>query len=191
MGLKIWWSWGSDSFFFSKIKADRTVFIFHAKLQDFPWFLIFLSKRTTFFWDFLENIGKRKFWLKVPSLARSVPKPLKVPSLARSVPKPLKVPSLARSVPKPLKVLSLARSVSKPLKVPCLARSVINPLKVGQAQACERRRALSKQASCIKRQMQKPRTLKPWLASAVWGKPVAQASFNLRIRAREGRQVLP
>ena len=37
----------------------------------------------------------------VPSLARSVPKPLKVPSLARSVPKLLKVPSLARSVPKP------------------------------------------------------------------------------------------
>ena len=30
--------------------------------------------------------------LKVPSLARSVPKPLKVPSLARSVQKPLKVP---------------------------------------------------------------------------------------------------
>ena len=38
----------------------------------------------------------------MPSLARSVPKPLKVPSLARSVRKPLKVPSLARSVPKPL-----------------------------------------------------------------------------------------
>ena len=38
----------------------------------------------------------------MPSLARSVPKPLKVPSLARSVPKPIKVPSLARSVPKPL-----------------------------------------------------------------------------------------
>ena len=37
----------------------------------------------------------------MPSLARSVSKPLKVPSLARSVPKPLKVPSLARSVPKP------------------------------------------------------------------------------------------
>jgi hypothetical protein len=53
----------------------------------------------------------------VPSLARSVPKPLKVPSLARSVQKPLKVPSLARSVPKPLKVPSLARSVPKPLKV--------------------------------------------------------------------------
>ena len=34
----------------------------------------------------------------MPSLARSVPKPLKGPSLARSVPKPLKVPSLARSV---------------------------------------------------------------------------------------------
>ena len=43
----------------------------------------------------------------MPSLARSVPKPLKVPSLARSVSKPLKVPSLARSVPKPLKVPSL------------------------------------------------------------------------------------
>ena len=41
----------------------------------------------------------------MPSLARSVPKPLKVPSLARSVPKTLKVPSLARSVPKPLKVV--------------------------------------------------------------------------------------
>ena len=38
----------------------------------------------------------------MPSLARSVPKPLKVPSLARSVPKHLKVPSLARSVLKPL-----------------------------------------------------------------------------------------
>ena len=50
----------------------------------------------------------------MPSLARSVPKPLKVPSLARSVPKPLKVPSLARSVRKPLKVPSLARSVPKP-----------------------------------------------------------------------------
>ena len=37
----------------------------------------------------------------MPSLARSVPKPLKVPSLARSVPKPLKMPSIARSVPKP------------------------------------------------------------------------------------------
>ena len=51
----------------------------------------------------------------MPSLARSVQKPLKVPSLARSVPKPLKVPSLARSVSKPLKVPSLARSVPKPL----------------------------------------------------------------------------
>ena len=43
--------------------------------------------------------------LKVPSLARSVPKPLRV----RSVPKPLKVPSLARSVPKPPKVFSRER----------------------------------------------------------------------------------
>ena len=38
----------------------------------------------------------------MPSLARSVPKPLKVPSIARSVTKPLKIPSLARSVLKPL-----------------------------------------------------------------------------------------
>ena len=52
----------------------------------------------------------------MPSLARSMSKPLKVPSLARSVPKPLKVTSLARSVPKPLKVPSLARSVPKPFK---------------------------------------------------------------------------
>ena len=44
----------------------------------------------------------------MPSLARSVPKPLKVPSLARSVPKPLKVPSLARSVPKPLSIVFAA-----------------------------------------------------------------------------------
>ena len=48
------------------------------------------------------------------------------------------MPSLARSVPKPLKVPSLARSVQKPLKVPSLARSVPKPLKIGQAQACER-----------------------------------------------------
>ena len=55
--------------------------------------MLFLSKTATFF---------LRFFLKVPTLARSVPKPRKVPSLARSVPKPLKVPSLARSVPKPL-----------------------------------------------------------------------------------------
>ena len=40
----------------------------------------------------------------MPSLARSVHKPLKVPSLARSVLKPLKEPTLARSVPKPLSI---------------------------------------------------------------------------------------
>ena len=51
----------------------------------------------------------------MPSLARSVPKPLKVASLARSVPKPLKMPSFARSVAKPLKVPSLGGSVPKPL----------------------------------------------------------------------------
>ena len=82
----------------------------------------------SFFWDFLENAGKRKFWLKMASLV--VPKPLKGPSLARSVPKPLKVPSLARSVSKALKGPSLARSVPKPLKGPSLARSVPKPLKV-------------------------------------------------------------
>ena len=48
------------------------------------------------------------------------------------------MPSLARSVPKPLKVPSLARSVQKPLKVPSLARSVPKSFNVGQAQACER-----------------------------------------------------
>ena len=74
---------------------------FHAKLRFLRGWVLFLSKKMTIIWDFLENVGKLKFWLKVPSLARSVPKPLKVPSLARSVPKPLKVPSLARSVPKP------------------------------------------------------------------------------------------
>ena len=40
----------------------------------------------------------------MPSLARSVPKPLKVSILARRMPKPLKKPTFARSVPKPLKV---------------------------------------------------------------------------------------
>ena len=64
----------------------------------------FWEKKVHFLGIFFENVGKLKFWLKVPSLARSVPKPLKVPSLARSVQKPLKVPSLARSVQKPLKM---------------------------------------------------------------------------------------
>ena len=45
----------------------------------------------------------------MPSLARSLPKPLKEPSLARSVLKPLKVSSLARSVPKPLSILAIDR----------------------------------------------------------------------------------
>ena len=53
----------------------------------------------------------------MPSLARSMPKPLKVPSLARSAPKPLKVPCFACSVPKPLKVPSRARSVPKHLLI--------------------------------------------------------------------------
>ena len=42
------------------------------------------------------------------------------------------MPSLARSVHKPLKVPSLARSVLKPLKEPSLARSVLKPFKMGQ-----------------------------------------------------------
>ena len=50
---------------------------------------------------------------KVPSLARSVHKPLKVPSLARSVLKPLKEPSLARSVPKPLSIFALRHVLVK------------------------------------------------------------------------------
>ena len=96
--------------------------IFHAKLRFLPWFFLFLRKKIHFF----------EFFFNVPSLARSVPKPLKVPSLARSLPKPLKVPSVARSVPEPLKVPSLARSVQKPLKMPSPARSVPKP-RVGEA----------------------------------------------------------
>ena len=55
-------------------------------------------------------------------------KPLKVPSLARFVPKPLKGPGLGRSVQKALRV----RSVPKPLKVPSLARSVPSGLGCGR-----------------------------------------------------------
>ena len=72
------------------------------------------------------------------------------------------MPSLSRSVPKPLKVPSLARSVQKPLKVPSLARSVPKPLKMGQAQACARAKCVQ-QASLVHltANMQKPRTFKP------------------------------
>ena len=121
--------WGGFSFFWSifcqfcgifscKISAFcgagwsfwvKNYIFFHAKLKLLKGWVVFLSKKMTIFLRFF--IRKLKFWLKVPSLARSAPKPLKVHSLARSVQKPLKVPSLARSVPK--------------------------PLKVGQAQACE------------------------------------------------------
>ena len=65
-------------------------------------------KPLSIFW---VNISK--FWLQVPSLARSVPKPLKEPSLARSVPKPLKVPTLARSMPKPFKWSMWSRGSSQ------------------------------------------------------------------------------
>ena len=61
--------------------------------------MFFLSKERQFF----------EIFFKIPSLARSVPKPLKVPSLARSVPKPLKVPNLAHSVPKPLLIVPRCR----------------------------------------------------------------------------------
>ena len=40
---------------------------FHAKLQFLRGWVVFLSKKNTFFWDFLENVEKLKFWLKVPS----------------------------------------------------------------------------------------------------------------------------
>ena len=50
----------------------------------------------------------------MPSLTRSVPKPLKVPSLAHSVQKPLKVPSLARSVPKPLSIFVVSKCMGNP-----------------------------------------------------------------------------
>ena len=70
-------------------------------INYFSWFFLV-------FWNNSKSPSIKRIlvriWLKVPSLARSVPNPLKVPSLARSVPKPLKVPSLARSVPKPLKL---------------------------------------------------------------------------------------
>ena len=58
----------------------------------------------------------KQFWSKVPSLGRSVAKPLKVPSLALSVPKPLRVPSLARSVPKLLLIVSECRPPSPGVK---------------------------------------------------------------------------
>ena len=61
-----------------------------------------------------------------------------MPSLARSVPKPLKVPSLARSVPKPLKVLSLARSVPKPLVVDFFLRFFRFSLRCGSPSICSR-----------------------------------------------------
>ena len=77
--------------------------------------------------------------LKVPSLARSVPKPLKGHSLARSVLKHLKGPSLAHSVPKPLKVPSLARSVTKPLKVvDFFLRFIRFSLRCGSPSICSR-----------------------------------------------------
>ena len=65
MGLKIWWSWVSGEKKI-KVKAGRTVLNFHAKLQVLGWFFLFLSKKRQFF----------EISLKVPSLARSVPKPL-------------------------------------------------------------------------------------------------------------------
>ena len=59
------------------------------------------------------------------------------------------MPSLARSVPKPLKVPSLARSVPKPLKVPSLARSVRAGVGAGAGAKEEEKKAISTQAVCI------------------------------------------
>ena len=92
-------------FFFLKIPKFSTIFGFSSKTWNF------CAGR----WLFRVKISK--IWFKVPSLARSVPKPLKVPSLARSVHKPLKVPSLVRFVLKPLKEPTLERSVPKPLSI--------------------------------------------------------------------------
>ena len=49
----------------------------------------------------------------MPSLARSVPKPLKVPSLARSVPKPLKVPTVRTAEDRQKKGLNRRVELSK------------------------------------------------------------------------------
>ena len=98
--------WGAGWSFW--VKNDT---FFHAKHQLLRGWVVFLSKKIHFF-EILVKMSESLNFLKVPSLARSVPKPLKVPSLARSLQKPLKVPSLARSVQK--------------------------PLKMGQSQACER-----------------------------------------------------
>ena len=51
--------------------------------------MLFLSKKRKVF----------EIFLKVPSLARSGPKPLKVPSLARSAPNPLSIFTLDRRAP--------------------------------------------------------------------------------------------
>ena len=59
------------------------------------------------------------------------------------------MPSLARSVPKPLKVPSLARSVPKPLKVHSLARSVRAGVGAGAGAKEEEKKAISTQAVCI------------------------------------------
>ena len=42
----------------------KKIHFFHAKLQFLRGWVVFLSKKNTFFWDFLENVGKLKFWLK-------------------------------------------------------------------------------------------------------------------------------
>ena len=51
------------------------------------------------------------------------------------VPKPLKVPSLARSVPKSLKVRLVLHVLCQSLKVPSLARSVPKPLLIWRVRA--------------------------------------------------------
>ena len=55
MGLKVWWSWGSG-FFFSKSKQVGGFFKFDTKLQVLKRFLLFLSKKTTIFFDYWPMI---------------------------------------------------------------------------------------------------------------------------------------
>ena len=70
MGLKIWWSWGSREKFWKSQQVGRFL-IFHAKLQVLPWFLLFLSKKTTFFsqitihgvsWIFAHDYEQIRSW---------------------------------------------------------------------------------------------------------------------------------
>ena len=55
MGLKVWWSWGSGK---KKSKSQQVggFFKFDTKLQVLKRFLLFLSKKTTIFFDYWPMI---------------------------------------------------------------------------------------------------------------------------------------